>query len=315
MRSAIRVATLGALLDFRLSAELLGALETFGKQAGPHQTDVLPAGVVTAEYLTSTPDPASPRCVHRLTLSNGHSVKVRRFRRLEHSEEASRWLRALNDPRFAGVHASFGTVWIEEWVDGVVLSSVELGHAEVVDAARFLAWLHGLTEVNGLRVGDIAETSQVLSDLEADLSYLDEHGWLDAAQVRSLKARARDLAPRFAERGLTHNDYCANNLVVTATAGLRVIDNEALGLGFQAFDLARTWSRWEMSGRHWEAFISAYDEASSTPRIDATWSFWQIAALARTAKFFARVRADAPNRGLALLRAMTEPFAKPLLTG
>ena len=63
--------------------------------------------------------------------------------------------------------------------------------------------------------------------------------------------RAVDLAERYAPDtcalGFVHNDFCAENIVLTPAGDCAVIDNELLGIGPLDYDLGRTWYRWPMT--------------------------------------------------------------------
>jgi aminoglycoside phosphotransferase (APT) family kinase protein len=82
---------------------------------------------------------------------------------------------------------------------------------------------------------------------------------------------------------VTHGDFCAENLVFDTEGRLRVVDNESLGVGILALDLARVWARWPMAEAAWHEFLTAYRDGGGLPTQEADLRPWKLRTLVRSA--------------------------------
>ena len=139
-------------------------------------------------------------------------------------------------------------------------------------------------------------SARALSDLEI----LSRAGKLARAESAALQAAIQQRDPSTARAALTHNDFCAENMLIDTRGHLRVIDNERLAIAPAGFDVGRTFDRWPMSEDAWACFRRGY--RSSAPADVEALGFWKIVA----ALVGARVRYQrSPERldaALALLR-------------
>jgi Ser/Thr protein kinase RdoA (MazF antagonist) len=220
--------------------------------------------------LISPPDDQKRgRCVYRVELEDGRTIKARR---LESAEAASRLfeLRADLEGAFAPASAQHGRVLLETWIDGVPLTELD-SEARAEDAGALLGRLHSI---------EVAATPPTVSTLEwreratTELEILGEAGKLGLREVAKLDAELHRWDPGTARLACVHRDFCAENMMLDASGHLHVIDNEWLTIDPAGFDLGRTFTRWPMSEGAWERFLRAY---RSTARIDpGPLSFWKI---------------------------------------
>ena len=164
--------------------------------------------------------------------------------------------------------------------------------------------LHALARVGSRPVKRTVSTRPVREALEADLGTLRDAGAIAEDQARRLLAAAARHDPRVAATSLIHKDLCPENLVIDPHGVLRAVDNEWMTVGPTGFDLARTWYRWPMSDPMWRSYLSAYARFADPEPALSHFTFWRIAAVAKSA----RVRiergmggADVPLRCLAAL--------------
>jgi thiamine kinase-like enzyme len=103
--------------------------------------------------------------------------------------------------------------------------------------------------------------------------------------------------------GLTHNDFCAANLVIGEDSRLFSIDNELFARGFLEYDVARVWYRWPMPAWAERRFLGRYRSVHSPIPPDAEQLAWRVVATLKGAHL--RHRIGAPNdHALALLRRL-----------
>jgi aminoglycoside phosphotransferase (APT) family kinase protein len=110
----------------------------------------------------------------------------------------------------------------------------------------------------------------------------------------------RSNRPARAATGVTHNDFCAENIVEDAAGALHVVDNGGLRPGFLDFDLARCRYRWPLTAPSWNTFIIGYRRWRTATTSREAERFWLAAALVRSAHF--RVVRASPDVALPLRR-------------
>jgi len=242
------------------------------------------------------------RSAHRIELEDGRTVKARRLE----SAEAARRLHELCgrlEPAFAPVIGAVGPVLLEEWVAGVPLAEPD---AWIEAAAALLGRLHATP---------IAATPQTVAtvrwrdDGARDLAHLEAAGMLAPADRRRLEAILHEADPGRARLVLAHRDFCAENMIVDPAGALRVIDNEWLSPQPAGIDLGRTACRWPMSAGAWQRFLAAY--RASAPADLGPLAFWEVSALAWTARVRLRLGPESAATALARLREVVGPSEAP----
>lgn len=256
-----------------------------------------------AELLTLTPDPGMPRALYRVRLAGGGIVKARR---LESEDAAARQqaIRAALPPAFAAVIARSGAVLIEEWIDGRSLADGAPGEATARSAARLLAAVHATPEFDGRRLPQASSTSHRRALSESTLDALAASGALDRAVAGSVRAILADDDPGTTEAGVTHLDFCGENMVIDGAGRLRVIDNERVCIDALGHDLARAWYRWALDDEAWSWFRDAYLAAGGSRDAVGHQRFWRAVALCMSALFRVRSSHSGASRPLECLRRL-----------
>jgi aminoglycoside phosphotransferase (APT) family kinase protein len=248
------------------------------------------------------------RHAYRVTLADGRTIKARRTLGEAEARRVFEVLRALGHDRFARVLSRHGAVLLEEWVEGITLSSATLPPAQVLEAAGLLAELHGVDTADGGPVRGEGSTEVRLRRTEACLARLADAGALSRREAAALGATLRRLDPRRAGTGFVHLDFCPENMVIDAGGRLRVIDNESMAVDAYAYDLARAWYRAAWPPAEWARFEEEYRRRGGPGAAGGAPLFWRIAAVAEGA--LARWEAD-PARAHAPLERLRELAAEP----
>jgi len=144
----------------------------------------------------------------------------------------------------------------------------------------------------------------VRARVTAQLQQLAATGQLEAEHVRLLDDRLQRLDPGSASTGLVHTDFCGENMVVDGDGRLWVVDNERLGIGILAYDLARAWYRWALPDAAWERFRAAYADAAPLRDALEQPGFWNIAAAVGSAVLRLRLDRTRAHVPLDRLRGM-----------
>lgn len=220
------------------------------------------------------------RFAFRVETADGRVIKVRLF---ESEAEARRifTLRCGLGDGFAPVNALIADIIVETWVAGEPIESVG-GVRWEVEAGGLLGRLHATPLPDDVR--ERVPTAQWLEAARSDIALLVEAGHLDGQEREHVLAVLADCDPGTARVGLTHRDFCGENMIADAAGRLWVIDNEQLAFDPRGFDLAWTRYRWPLSPHEWAAFVDAYTEGSGAA--PEAFEFWQVAAGLMLARVF-----------------------------
>jgi hypothetical protein len=268
----------------------------------------LGARAIDAVRITALPSSRSDRATFRVTLDDGRVVKARRLTRAAKAERYVGLARALACERLSPILAVADRVCIEAWIEGDRLA--ERPARERLDAAAdLLGALHATHALEGRRVAGRVATASVLQRAERQLGLLAARGALAPPVAAALARILRRAAPARARTGVTHNDFCAENLIEDAQGRLFAVDNEGLRRGFLDFDLARTWARWPMPETDWNAFLARYARWRDEPVAAAAAPFWRIAAIAKSAHLRTRRETAGPDVPLRRLEELAQAGA------
>lgn len=241
----------------------------------------LGAPVARATALTSLP--GGPRIAYRLDLADGRTVKLRRAVSGARARIYTTLLSHLADDRLARVLDRRDDVTLEEWIDGAPLGGGEPARAHLESAAALLATIHRAPPPDDLTPSrDAAPAAR--EDIAASLDAVAAARALPPPSVARLREIAAARDPGVTPARIVHTDLCAENLVVDASGTLRAVDNEGLRIGAPGYDLARVRYRWPMSDRAWDAFVAAYARTADPSAALAHVDFWQLVALAHSAR-------------------------------
>ena len=263
--------------------------------------------VIAYERISRFDGAFTRRHAYRVTLADGRTIKARRTLGEAQAQQVYAVLRGLGHDRFARVLSRHGAVLLEEWVEGIALSSATVGPAQVLEAAGLLAELHGLDTADGGPVHGEASTEVRLRRIGTCLARLADAGALSRRDAAALGATIRQLDPHRARTGFVHLDFCPENMVIDARGRLRVIDNESMTVDAFAYDLARAWYRGAWPPAEWARFEDEYRRCGGPGAAAGSPLFWRIAAVAEGA--LARWEAD-PARAHAPLERLRELAAE-----
>jgi len=263
----------------------------------------LGAAAVRATPVSALPARAPGPAAFRVTLADGRTVKVRRFARPARARRFARAVRGLAGAPLAALLLLDGCVAVEGWVEGTPLSALPRRVGRLRRAADVLGRLHAIRRIGARRLPAEAPTRPLVALTARRLVRLADGGAISDAELRAARGLVARFAPSVAAFGVTHNDFCAENVVETRGGDLVAIDNEGLRPGFLDFDLARTWYRWPMPASAWAAFLDGY----AAWRDPGAWvrhaPFWCVAALVKSVHVRFE-RAAAPGVPLRRLRAL-----------
>lgn len=229
------------------------------------------------------------RSAYRIDLESGETIKARR---LEDAGTARRLFEVRQElpDAFVPAFMCHGPVLLERWVEGEILGSTPPSDAHLRQAGLLLAGLHATPAVAGQPVGRRERTAAWRDEAERGLGTVVEAGALDATVAAELRRILERADPGLATTGLTHVDFCGENMLLDQARRLRVFDNDRVGTSMLGFDLARTWYRWNLASPAWASFQAVYASGLSSMEALETLDFWGIVAPVKSAVF--RIDAD-----------------------
>jgi hypothetical protein len=259
----------------------LPGIRTDGQPLGDEEAEALRAlGVAPVEVheVGSFRSVSRRRRTLRAVTANGRSLKVRYSSRPTRVRVAVSLRAGLANDWLPKILLVKRRVVVEEWIEGVSLTHLPLTEARLGFAADLLGALHATREVGRWRLPVSRRVRPLVRRAERHLARLAAAAVIDDTErYRITRALAR-FAPEHALAGLTHDDFCAENLVEDPSGRLFAVDNEHMRIGFLEFDLARTWYRWPMSAQDWQRFEDRY--ASWCGPVDRERvPFWRLAAV------------------------------------
>jgi hypothetical protein len=241
----------------------------------------------------------SRRCTFRIEIDPGTVIKARR---LESADEASRLaaIRARIDPSFVGVLGCYGSVLLEPWVAGEVLtpSSAEASAAQL---GTILGRLHAAELPQG---AERTSSEEHRERAAGQLAQLAGAGAISRELAELLRAALVRRDPGHADAVVVHWDYCPENVIVDEAGAFHVIDNEWLLVDAPGVDIGRTYSRWPVGREAWDRFLAGY--RASAPFDPGPVDFWLIVM----ASAGAALRSQQPGTDLTLPVARLRELAE-----
>jgi hypothetical protein len=247
--------------------------------------------------------PARNRGAFALDFADGLRLKARR---LESCDEADRMVRlaALLGPGHARIVAWRGNSALFEWIEGPTLAALPALPADLVrQCGSLLGSLHRVDSALAGIPG--SDTSEIAAKIER-VAALVRHTQAGAADLLRRAVDAAERArPPAGSLGLVHQDFCAENLVLSRGRGPVSIDDAALTIAPHDLDLGRTWYRWSMTRDERRQLAAGYAKHRSLAAFLAHFEFWAVAALlgSMSSRLKSRLPLDVPLARLAALIA------------
>jgi len=257
-------------------------------------TDILEAvnnlggEIDTAEEITRLRAPENRHACFRLQLTDGRTVKARRFHSAEKRASVTSLYPPLAGLPFSRILSVHGAATIEEWIHGSPVEPGELTTELTHKLATILGTLHSWNvppEISRTRRHGMARYFNRLRDQLAELA---DQGHIDSQTARRIFERAMNREARELENGIIHTDFHPRNMIMRPNGEVWIIDNEDIRLGPLDYDLARCWRQWPMTRAQRDAFCRAYGEFRSLDSFIAYEEFWSICTLVNTAKIHMR---------------------------
>ncbi len=214
----------------------------------------------------------------------------------------------IDSPHIPPVLDRCGTGLLTEFVNARPLRRDDLTPKFLAEAASLQGRIHEMDVSDLLSEAPPPDAKERAIRLRSSIGHLVSRHALTRREGDDLGELALSHAPRAIDRGLTHNDYCSHNILLTPGGSLVVIDTETIGIGPYEFDLARTWYLWPMKPAERAAYWDGYSRHRDPGDFASSFLFWIIDVMVRSALF--RFRVESPKVAVPLrkLRLILRDF-------
>ncbi len=248
--------------------------------------------------MTQLSVPGRPRGCYRLRLADGRIFKYRRMPTAQRAEMVERLTDLIDSPHIPRVLDRCGTGLLIEFVNARTLRRDDLTPKFIAEAASLQGRIHEMDVSDLLSEEPPPDAKKRASRLRASIGRLVSHHSLARREGDGLLELALSYAPRAIDSGLTHNDFCSQNILLTPGGNLVVVDNETVGIGPYEFDLARTWYLWPMKPSERAAYWESYSRHRDPVDFAASSLFWIIDVMVRSTLF--RLKGRSPRAAIPL---------------
>jgi hypothetical protein len=261
------------------------------------------SSLVEVTPLTTLPSPHSDRASFRLRFDSGQIMKARRFESAAEAEVAETISRVIDPSHFPRVLFRRRAAMLIQWVEGQPLTAVHVSPALLREIGMLHGRLHTITPPKSLMRSALKQLHW-RTRLACQFDQLVVHGALSKKEKNEAIGVALRHEPENLNLGLVHNDLCSENLVLSPTGRVWVVDNETLSIDSYDYDLARTWYRWPMDRLQLEAYLDGYDRHRSSSDFKAHFVYWAMTALAGSALFRLQHKTRGAEFPVLLLKAL-----------
>ncbi len=217
-------------------------------------------------------------------------------------------LSRLPADRFPRILAVESRASLEQWFDGESLDSPGTTAGRLLESGRLLGLVHQTHAPECGKAQGLRSTRECAQRLESRIHQLISHRMIDESLAARVWNRATEQRPEYAQYGLSHRDFCGENLVV-CRGKVCCIDNTTFAISALDQDLARTWYRWPMSGADWQLFLEGYGECRDGASFLRHGLFWKAHVL--TGAIVMRMRSGLPGQIERLLHRLRTTFQPP----
>jgi hypothetical protein len=247
--------------------------------------------------------PARNRGAFALDFADGLRLKARRFDSCDEADRSVRFA-ALLGAGHARILAWRGKSALFEWIEGPTLAALPAIPADLARrCGSLLGSLHGVDSALAGMPG--SDTSEIAAKIERTAALVRHSEAGTADLLRRAVDAAERARPPASSVGLVHQDFCAENLVLSRGRGPISIDDAALTVAPHDLDLGRTWYRWPMTRDERRQLAAGYAEHRPLGPVLAHFEFWAVAALlgSMSSRLKSRLSLDVPLARLAALIA------------
>jgi hypothetical protein len=207
-------------------------------------------------------------------LEDGRRLKGRRAASgtdLARIESALKAFEGLPLPRILGRR---GHALLFEWIDGTPVTPGHWSPELLRHCGRLQGALHATPPPPGLPSRPDRFASGWQESLERRIHALTEEGVIAKHVGRRTFEIALEHVPDTVERGCTHGAFCSDNLVVTSSGSVYLVDGDGPVLDAIEYDLACTLHLWPMSREQRDAYVEGYSEHRSLKSFWPHLPFW-----------------------------------------
>jgi len=189
-----------------------------------------------------------------------------------------------------------------EWVEGKMLSESKCSDELIAMAAKIQGNLHKTLVPEEFLTTGVESTDFWQDRLKKNINFLKEGKYLTVKDAEKLIKLSDFKRLVEFDCGLTHGDFCPDNLLIRENGDLNVIDFELLAIRPLAFDLAKTTFLWPMNQKQRKIYIQNYKSFHSTENFFKNFSFWMIFVLASSAAFHIKAEITEAKKSIKKLR-------------
>lgn len=238
--------------------------------------------LASIEEVTNLRTKTKDRACYRIGLTDGRTVKARRFASVEKQQAFINLSPALDGLPFNRVLSASGCVVIEEWIIGSAVQSHSLTTDDTRQLATVLARLNRKGIPSTVRTKTLQGVEWHAARLHNLLQNLVKKKKIESSLAAKLLKIAEAHQPKDFELGVIHTDFHPQNMIRCPNDEIWTIDNEGLRIGVLDFDLGRCLTRWSMTPTQRKTFYQGYAEVRSLAPFLENQIFWAINTLVLT---------------------------------
>ena len=252
--------------------------------------------IQSVETITGLTAPGFARACFKLHFSGGKTLKGRRVKSIDRCNTVASLSSLLSKDHFSQVISHHGAALIEEWIPGPSLQQQDIDNEICFSAGAILGAMAATPGPFPTNTSDDYSVKCLINRLNKHLNYLTNSKVLGSSDARQLFETAKKYQPMTAEINLVHADFCAENIIISESGSLHIIDNESIRLGAPDSSLARCLCRWPMTTAQREALYNGYRQHRDLEYFLAHERFWAIWAI--TLSVYVRTKYQSPNNPL-----------------
>ncbi|MFM7292338.1 MAG: phosphotransferase, partial [Planctomycetia bacterium] len=158
--------------------------------------------------------PLDDGATFRVKFRSGALAKARLWPTSEDLSYQRDALSRLPPDRFPRIQAAESRASLEQWFDGESLDGTGTTADRLLESGRLLGLVHETRAPEYDAPHCLRSTRECVQRLESQLYQLVSRRIIDESLAAEVWKRANEQRPEYAHHGLTHRDFCGENLVV-----------------------------------------------------------------------------------------------------